>query len=152
MLEVVAALLAVILIVVLVALGVGFGVWWARRTPAKASAGLKRIQLSDGHWAKVRARLTQSMWDAIIAARPPNIESGEGGRIVDASGNDVTDLVGDMVMRALILSGVAEWSYGEIDETVLADAVPLDDQQTLSNHLDAVLSASPLWRRATNGI
>lgn len=152
MIEIVVALLAFILLLILIAASIAAGVWWAHRTPKAKGSPVKRIELSGGQWAKARTRLTQSMWDALVAARPQNIERSEDGRVVDSSGADVTDLVADTIARSLIIAGVTEWSYGEVELDVLVDEVPLDDQQTLSDHFDAVLTASPHFRRVTGGI
>lgn len=144
MLEAIVIALLLVIMFMLMATAVAAGVWWARsRQASKPGVGLKRIRLSDGQWAMVRSHLTQTMWNALLAARPPNVQQNESGRIVDVAGADVTDLVGDVVMRALILSGVVEWSYGEVDEDVLAEAVPQDDQQVLSQHFESVLMSSP---------
>lgn len=151
MLEIIVGLLAVILLLIIVAAAVVAGVWWARRKPASKGTPVKRIELGGGQWAKVRTRLTQYMWDALVAARPRNVEQDDAGRLIDASGADVTGFVTDSIARALIVAGVTEWSYGEVDQDVLITDVPLDDQQTLSDYLDGVLAASPHFRRLTGG-
>lgn len=152
MLEIIVGLLAFILLLILLAAAVGAGIWWSRRKPAAKGTPVKRIDLSDGQWAKVRTRLTQSMWDALVSARPQNVERTEDGRVVDASGADVTDIAADTITRALIIAGVTEWSYGEVDQDVLAEDVPLDDVQALADYLYGVLSASPHFRRQTGGV
>lgn len=152
MLEIIVGLLAFILLLILLNAAVVAGIWWARRTPKAKGSPVKRIELSGGQWAKARMRLTQSMWESLVAAKPQNVERSEDGRVVDASGADVTDFIADVIARSLIIAGVTEWSYGEVELDVLADEVPLDDQQVLSDHFDAVLTASPHFRRVTGGI
>ena len=153
MIEVVVGILAFIVILLLVAAAGAAGIWWSRRErTAGDGSTVKHIALHDGQWAKVRTRLTQGMWDAILAARPHNLEQSEDGRVLDAAGADVTEYANDMLTRALIVSGVTRWSYGEVEMETLVDNVPLEDQQTLADYLDAVLVSSPHFRRVTGGI
>lgn len=151
MLEILVGFVAAILLILLIVGAVGGGIWWMR-TKQPRNAGLKRLSLPEKQWAKVRMRLTQSMWDSMLPGEMMGFERDEDGRWVDSSGNDASMMVADEVMRKLIVSGTVEWSYGDVDADVLGDEVPLDAQQVLSDHFDNVLTASSHFQRMTSGI
>jgi hypothetical protein len=133
-------ILVIILTVLVAALAVGVGVLAAtvlRRRPSEdAPRSLtRRIRLSGGQWADVRTRVTQAMAAVLIGQVPEEASSPD----------DLNAAVRTAMIQAVIVEGVTEWSYGDVDLDTLTHEVPVTDQNRLGEVLVKVVQDSSWW-------
>lgn len=84
----------------------------------------QRIELSDGHWAEIRTRLTVA---DLKYQRQKARERGYDDEALDG--------------LALLPRVVTSWSYGEVDEDT-ADGVPIEDATAILQAATPVGEAS----------
>ena len=99
-----------------------------------------RVELSDGNWCEVKARMTHGMRLAVQQCLPATSSIGSDGSMKGANQGDM-----DKANDALVLAAVVSWSYGSVSAEVLLE-IPEEDYLGILRRLDELYSSGPLAR------